>query len=153
MYLPFAEIKHSVAIWYIGLGALLLREFHFPFQFQITILGLFILLQTRNVRQITPFFYTVDNLKQGLYHSFLNIFIILKIMLSQTDWLLVTTTMWMLKQCYIYRESRYQPLLMQSTFNIGLGGYLHCTVQSYSHQVSDRKHIKYLTGQSKHLKV
>lgn len=42
---------------------------------------------------------------------------------------------------------------MESKFNTGLDEYLHYTVQSYSHQMSERKYIKYLTGRSKQLRL
>lgn len=42
---------------------------------------------------------------------------------------------------------------MESKFSTGLDECLHYTVQSYSHQMSEGKYIKYLTGQSKHLKL
>lgn len=42
---------------------------------------------------------------------------------------------------------------MESKFSTGLDECLHYTVQSYSHQMSEGKYIKYLTGQSKHLRL
>lgn len=42
---------------------------------------------------------------------------------------------------------------METKFNSVLGEYQHNRVQSYSHQMSERKQIQYLTGQSKQLKL
>lgn len=42
---------------------------------------------------------------------------------------------------------------MEPKFNPVLGEYLRYRVQSYSHQMSERKQIQYLTGQSKQLKL
>lgn len=42
---------------------------------------------------------------------------------------------------------------MEPKFNSVLSEYLHYRVQSYSHQMSERKQIQYLTGQSKQFKL
>lgn len=42
---------------------------------------------------------------------------------------------------------------MENKFNTGLDEHIYYVVQSYSHQISERKYIKYLTRQPKQLKL